>query len=326
MVKAFTTSRQGPADAFVIAVLTPFNAAGPSPNLDYIDPAADGVSPDPRFRNVVDFAGGAIERLAGRLTRWRPDLSFPPARHDEPLDVHVAHCSERVLPGRMVRELTENDRIIGGMTETCAADHAPAVYRVFLQRELFRTDAPTVELVKLAENASRDGLNRTAREVGPFWHRGDDKPRIDGDRVPVDARARLQYTHPRMAVSEFDDLPALRPSWSQISGNSSTSPLPMIVAQIRECAERFKRLVISCLGLTYKPDVDDLRQSPAIEIDGGLARTGEDQIVIADPNLSAIMEPLTALPNVSFCDALDAVRQADIVPLLVAHSRFRKVP
>jgi UDP-N-acetyl-D-mannosaminuronic acid dehydrogenase len=261
MVKPLhATPRQEPADAFVIAVPMPFNAVDRSPNLDHVDPAADGISRDPRFGKCVDFVGGATERLAGRLTRRRPDLSFPPTRHDEPLDVHVAHCWERVLPVCLVRELIENDRIIGGMTETCAADHAPAVYRVFLQGVSFRTDAPTVELVKLAANASGDGLNSNARKVSPFWHRGDDKPRIDGDRVPADASARLQYTHSRMAVSEFDDLPALRPSWSQISDKASTSSLPTIVAQVRERTERSKRMVCSCLGLTYKPDVDDLRQ------------------------------------------------------------------
>ena len=99
-----------------------------------------------------------------------------------------------------------------------------------------------------------------------------------------------------------------------------------VVTQIRERAERFKRPVIACLGLTYKPDVDDLRGSPAIEIAGQLARTGEEQILVADPNLSALPEELAALPNVSLRDTLEAVRHADIVALLVAHSRFRKIP
>src|SRR5262249_22848445 len=98
---------------------------------------------------------GPPGHLPARLARLRPDLSFPPGRHAEPLDVHVAHCPERVLPGRMVRELIENDRIIGGMTEACA-EHAEAVYRVFLQGNVFHTDAATAELVKLVENASRD--------------------------------------------------------------------------------------------------------------------------------------------------------------------------
>src|ERR1700745_4130250 len=132
--KLRATSRPEPADAFVIAVPTPFNTAR-SPNLDCIDAAA--------------------ERLAVGLARLRPDLAFRPGRHAEPLDVHVAHCPERVLPGRMVRELIENDRIIGGLTPACA-EHAEAIYRLFLQGQLFRTDAPTAELVNLVENAFRD--------------------------------------------------------------------------------------------------------------------------------------------------------------------------
>jgi UDP-N-acetyl-D-mannosaminuronate dehydrogenase len=121
----------------------------------------------------------------------------------------------------------------------------------------------------------------------------------------------------RTAISEFDDLPALRPSWPQISDNSSTSPLPTIVAQIRTCAEGFKRLVFSCVGLPHKPDADYLWQSPVNRDHRALGCTREQQIVIADPNLSAFADPLMALPNVSFCDALEAVRQVDIVALLV---------
>jgi len=136
-----------PADAFVIAVPTPFHEDR-SPNLDYIDLAADAIAPVLVSGNVVILEStspvGTTKRLAARLARGRPDLRFPPARHSEPLDVHVAHCPERVLPGRMVRELIENDRIIGGITEACA-EHAEAVYRVFLQGQAFRTDASTAE-------------------------------------------------------------------------------------------------------------------------------------------------------------------------------------
>jgi len=98
-----------------------------------------------------------------------------------------------------------------------------------------------------------------------------------------------------------------------------------VVAQIREHAERFKRPVIACLGLTYKPDVDDLRESPAIEIVAQLACSGE-QVLIADPYLNTLPEELAGLPNASLCETLEAVRRADIVAVLVAHSRFRKIP
>ncbi len=156
--KLRATAQPEPADAFVIAVPTPFREDR-SPNLDYIDLAADAIAPVLVSGNVVILEStspvGTTGRLADRLARLRPDLRFPPTRHSEPLDVHVAHCPERVLPGRMVRELIENDRIVGGMTDACA-EHAEAVYRVFLQAKVFRTDAATAELVKLVENASRD--------------------------------------------------------------------------------------------------------------------------------------------------------------------------
>ena len=148
--KLRATQRPEPADAFVIAVPTPFNPDR-SPNLDSIYAAADAIAPALACGNIVILEStspvGATERLARRLARLRPDLRFPPSRPSEPLDVHVAHCPERVLPGRMVRELIENDRIIGGMTEACA-EHAEAVYRIFLQGKMSRTDAPTAELVK----------------------------------------------------------------------------------------------------------------------------------------------------------------------------------
>src|SRR5215813_3305038 len=143
--KLRATLQPEPADAFVIAVPTPFREDR-SPNLDYIDQAADGIAPVLVPGNVVILEStspvGTTERLATRLARLRPDLRFPPARRSEPIDVHVAHCPERVLPGRMVRELIENDRIIGGITEACA-EHAEEVYRIFLQGKLLRTDAAT---------------------------------------------------------------------------------------------------------------------------------------------------------------------------------------
>jgi UDP-N-acetyl-D-mannosaminuronic acid dehydrogenase len=324
-----------PADAFVIAVPTPFNADR-SPNLDHIDAAADAIAPALGAGNVVILEStspvGATEQLAARLARRRPDLSFPSGRHAGPLDVHVAHCPERVLPGRVVRELIENDRIIGGMTEACA-EHAEAVYRIFLQGQLFRTDAPTAELVKLVENAFRDVNIAFANELSLIC----DQLGLDVWQV-----IELANRHPRVSI--------LRPGagvgghciavdpWFIVSSAPERTRLiraarevndakpKFVVAQIRERAERFKRPVIACLGLTYKPDVDDLRESPALEIALRLARSGQERILIADPNVKMLPEEFAALSNVALCDTLEAVRHADIVALLVAHSQFRKIP
>jgi UDP-N-acetyl-D-mannosaminuronic acid dehydrogenase len=333
--KLRATSRPEPADAFVIAVPTPFNADR-SPNLDYIDAAADAIAPILASGNVVILEStspvGATERLAGRLARLRPDLSFPPRPHTGSLDVHIAHCPERVLPGRMVRELIENDRIVGGMTEACA-EHAEAVYRIFLQGKLFRTDAPTAELVKLVENAFRDVNIAFANELSLI---------CDQLGLNVWQVIELANRHPRVGILQpgagvGGHCIAVDP-WFIVAAAPERTRLirtarevndakpKFVVAQIRECAERFKRPVIACLGLTYKPDVDDLRESPAFEIARQLADSGKERVLIAEPNLSSLPEALSALSNVSLCDTSEAVRHADIVAVLVAHSRFRKIP
>jgi UDP-N-acetyl-D-mannosaminuronic acid dehydrogenase len=333
--KLRAAARPEPADAFVIAVPTPFNDDR-SPNLGYVDAAADSIAPLLASGNVVILEStspvGTTARLAKRLARLRPDLRFPPAHHTEPLDVHVAHCPERVLPGRMVRELIENDRIIGGMTEACA-EHAEAVYRVFLQGKPFRTNAPTAELVKLVENAYRDVNIAFANELSLI---------CDQLGLNVWQVIELANRHPRVAILQpgagvGGHCIAVDP-WFIISSAPERSRLirmarevndakpGFVAAQIRERAERFKHPVVACLGLTYKPDVDDLRESPAVAIVAQLARDGPERILVADPNLRALPQELAEFSNVALCETIAAVRQADIVAILVAHSPFRRIP
>ena len=333
--KLRATARPEPADAFVIAVPTPFNDDR-SPNLGYVDAAADAIAPLLASGNVVILEStspvGTTARLAKRLARLRPDLRFPPAHHSEPLDVHVAHCPERVLPGHMVRELIENDRIIGGMTEACA-EHAEAVYRIFLQGKPFRTNAPTAELVKLVENAYRDVNIAFANELSLI---------CDQLGLNVWQVIELANRHPRVAILQpgagvGGHCIAVDP-WFIISSAPERSRLirtarevndakpGFVAAQIRERAERFKHPVVACLGLTYKPDVDDLRESPAVAIVAQLARGGPDRILVADPNLRALPQELAEFSNVALCETIAAVRQADIVAILVAHSPFRRIP
>jgi UDP-N-acetyl-D-mannosaminuronic acid dehydrogenase len=190
------TQRPEPADAFVIAVPTPFNPDGPLPQ-SRLHLRGNALVPVLSCGNIVipesTSPVGATERVARRLARLRPDLRFPPGRHAERLDVHVAHCPERVLPGRMVRELIENDRIIGGMTEACA-EHAEAVYRIFLQAKMFRTDAPTAELVKNAFRdvniAFADELSLICDQLGLNAGKSANLPTaIPGSRYPSGGRA-----------------------------------------------------------------------------------------------------------------------------------------
>jgi len=323
------------ADAFIIAVPTPFHEDR-SPNLDYIERAADAIAPVLVTGNVVILEStspvGTTERLAHRLAHLRPDLRFPPVQGPELIDVHVAHCPERVLPGRIVRELIENDRIIGGLTEACA-EHAEAVYRLFLQGKVFRTDAATAELVKLVENASRDVNIAFANELSLIcdrlglnvWHvieLANHHPRVSILQPGPGVGGHCIAVDPWFIVSSAPEQTRLIRTAREVNDSKPK----FVVSQIRERAERFKRPVVACLGLTYKADVDDTRESPAIAIAAELALTGLDRILVADPNLNRLPEELASFCNISFCDTREAVREADIVALLVAHSSFRKIP
>jgi UDP-N-acetyl-D-mannosaminuronic acid dehydrogenase len=333
--KLRATAKPEPADAFIIAVPTPFNDDR-SANLAYIDAAATAIAPVLTAGNIVILEStspvGTTERLARGLGGLRPDLNFPPEKFSGPLDVHVAHCPERVLPGRMVRELIENDRIVGGLTEACA-EHAEAVYRVFVQGKIFCTDASTAELVKLAENAFRDVNIAFANELSLI---------CDQLGINVWRAIELANRHPRVGI--------LRPGagvgghciavdpWFLIASAPKHAKLiraardvndakpHYVVTQIHERASRFKRPIVACLGLTYKPDVDDTRESPAMEIATELAEAARQRILVADPNLRAIPSELAKYSSIEFCDTLEAVRQADIIAVLVAHSPFRKIP
>ncbi len=333
--KMRATGRPEPADAFIIAVPTPFNDDR-SPNLGFIDAAADAIGPVLAAGNVVILEStspvGATARLAQRLAERRPDLRFPKDTSSGPLDIHVAHCPERVLPGHMVRELIENDRIIGGLTQACAA-HAEAVYLIFSRGMLFRTDAATAELVKLVENAYRDVNIAFANELSLVC----DQLGLDVWRV-----IELANRHPRVSILQpgagvGGHCIAVDP-WFIISSAPQRTRLirtarevndakpKFVLSQIRERAGRLKEPVIACLGLTYKPDVDDLRESPALGIVTELARDSQGRLLVADPNLRALPPVLSEMPNVTLCDTLLAVRQADIVAILVAHSPFRRIP
>jgi UDP-N-acetyl-D-mannosaminuronic acid dehydrogenase len=333
--KLRATGKPEPADAFIIAVPTPFKNDR-SPDLCFIDAAADAISPVLAPGNVVILEStvpvGTTARLATRLAGQRPDLRFPEDAEARSADVHVAHCPERVLPGSMVRELIENDRVIGGLTEACA-EHAEAVYRVFLRGTPFRTDAATAELVKLVENAYRDVNIAFANELAMV---------CEQLGLNVWQVIDLANRHPRVSILQpgagvGGHCIAVDP-WFIISSAPEQTHLirtaravndakpNFVVSQIRERADRLKHPVIACLGLTYKPDVDDLRESPALDIAIELARHTDGQLLIVDPNLRALPEPLAKFTNVKMCDTLRAVREADIVAILVAHSPFRRIP
>jgi UDP-N-acetyl-D-mannosaminuronic acid dehydrogenase len=310
-----------PAAFHLIAVPTPCTA-GQLPDLRCVEAATDALAPLLRAGDTVILEStvpvGTTEALAARLRAARPDLSVPG-------EVAIAYCPERVLPGRILRELVENDRVVGGLTPACAAA-AAGLYRGFVRGEVILADVRMAELVKLAENAFRDVNIAFANELSLLC-----------DRLGVDARQAIALAnrHPRVQVLQpgagvgghcipVDPwfLAAAAPEEARLirAARAVNDAVPPRIAQrLRGAAARFDAPRLACLGLAYKPDVGDLRESPAVAIVSSLLRDGLD-VVVADPFVAALP---SALGSAAWMEAAEAVAAADIVAILVAHTPYR---
>jgi UDP-N-acetyl-D-mannosaminuronic acid dehydrogenase len=231
----------------------------------------------------------------------------------------------------MVLELVSNDRIIGGMTDACSA-HAEALYSSFITAGAFLTDCRTAEFVKLIENSYRDVNIAFANEVSAVC----DQFGIDVWRV-----IELANRHPRVSILSpgagvGGHCIAVDP-WFVISAAPKTAQLMRaarlvnnakpthLARQIQRHAERFKAPVVACFGLSYKPDVEDLRESPAVEIVHQLAGNPKLRILICDPFVTSLPGELGASSNVSLATIDIARKQADVVAFLVRHTEFTKL-
>ncbi len=238
-----------------------------------------------------------------------------------------AHCPERILPGQMLKELVSNDRICGGLTPA-AAEQARDLYRCFCTGEIFLTDARTAEMCKLTENASRDVGIAFANELSLICERLN---------IDVWELIRLANRHPRVKILQpgpgvgghciavdpwfiVDAAPA-EARLIRTAREVNDSKPHHVVARVRACAERFKAPVIACLGLAFKADVDDLRESPAMDIVAHLAGVGVGRLLVVEPHVVALPKGLpTDRVELASLDA--AVAASDIVLLLVNHREF----
>jgi len=321
------------ADAFLIAVPTPI-AADHSADLSYVEKACRAIAKVLQPNNLVILEStspiGTTEKICKWIAEERADLNLP-NEHPDDADIYVAHCPERILPGRMVMELVQNDRIIGGMTEACA-ERAADLYRIFVQGDLHLTNAHTAELVKLMENAYRDVNIAFANEISiicePFdidpWEAiklANHHPRVNILNPGPGVGGHCIAVDPWFLISGAPDDCRLMVAARQVNDRK---PL-VILDRVRHQVKRFREPVIACLGLAYKPDVDDMRESPALEIVEALARDGEARLVIVEPNLEQLPAELADNDSVKKVDLADAMEQADIILLLVGHKEFNKV-
>lgn len=314
-----------PADVFVIAVPTPFKGDH-EPDLSYVESASRAIAPHVEPGNLVVLEStvppGATEAVVRWILEERPELS-----DGKGLRFHAAHCPERVLPGRILIELVENDRVVGGVDEP-STRAAQAFYQSFVRGACVGTTARTAELAKLSENAFRDANIAFANELSMI-----------ADELDVDIweLISLANRHPRVniltpgagvgghciAVDPWFIIDAA-PEASGFIRHARTTNLrktEWVVERILDAAEAQGSEAIACFGLAYKPDVDDLRESPAVDVVRRIAGRLGRRILVVEPHIDDL--PASLVDVAELVSADEAVERADMLVPLVAHRVFR---
>jgi UDP-N-acetyl-D-mannosaminuronic acid dehydrogenase len=326
-----------PAEAFMIAVPTPFSD-GHKPDLTYIEAAARSIAPVLQKGNLVILEStspvGTTEQLAGWLAEERPDLSFP-QRAAETADIQIAYCPERVLPGRVVHELVDNDRVIGGMTRT-ATFMAAALYKTFVQGDLVATNARTAEMCKLTENSFRDVNIAFANELSMICGKLDidvwelielanRHPRVNILQPGAGVGGHCIAVDPWFIVDTTPDEARIIRTAREVNDRKPLWVLEKVKAAIADSLatkpnSKMSDIKVACLGLAFKPDIDDLRESPAVEITLHIAQLG-CQVLAVEPNIDALPRKFSKSHCV-LSPLAETLVAADVVCVLVKHRSF----
>jgi UDP-N-acetyl-D-mannosaminuronic acid dehydrogenase len=326
-------TKPAPSDYFVIAVPTPVDAAK-RPDLSYLNAAVSEIAPLLQKGSTVIIEStvpvGTTERVATYFAKLRPDLAFPLRGETiSAVDVHLAYCPERILPGRIVHELTTNDRVIGGVTEACAYD-AKAMYRTFVRGECVITDCRTAEFVKLIENAYRDVNIAFANELSliceeldiDVWRATElasRHPRVNILKPGPGVGGHCIAVDPWFIVDQVPESSRLIRTAREVNTEKTRRVIDRIMAHALAGAKR----VVACYGIAYKPDVSDLRGSPALEIVKELGQSGKFRVLVCDPMVPKPVAELACVPNIEMVALDHAHEEAEIVAFLVDHSQFR---
>jgi len=330
-------SKPEKADVFIIAVPTPLKK-NYEPELSHIESAAKAIAPLLEKGNLVILEStspvGTSEKMVNWMSMERPDLLFPKFGVDSETDVAVAYCPERVLPGQIIEELVKNDRIIGGITTLCA-ERAKSLYKIFVCGQLLITDCRTAELSKLAENSYRDVNIAFANELS-----------IISDKLDINVWELIKFSnrHPRVNILQpgpgvgghciavdpwfiVDSSPKeakLIRTARLVNDSKPSFVLEKINQAVVATGKKKSDLCVVCLGLAFKPDIDDLRESPALEIALQVSSMGFLMQYIVEPNIKKLPKNLDHI-NVKLVDIKTALVGADIVVLLVDHSLFKSI-
>lgn len=321
------TTQPEAADAFLIAVPTPFKDDH-IPDLSHIEMASKAIAPVLKKGDLVVLEStspvGATEQMADWLAEARSDLTFP-QQAGEHSDIRIAHCPERVLPGQVLSELVQNDRVIGGMTGKCS-QMAVSLYKTFVKGECVVTNARTAEMCKLTENSFRDVNIAFANELSIICDKLDINvwelislasrhPRVNILQPGPGVGGHCIAVDPWFIVSKTPEQARLIHTARQVNDSKPQWVIDKIVAK----AERFKKPVIGCLGLAFKANIDDLRESPALSIVRQLMSMDVGEIMPCEPNVHG---GFTEFP---LYDVDPVLKEADILVVLVDHDEFKVI-
>lgn len=322
-----------PADIFVIAVPTPF-ADDHQPDIAYVLQAATSIAAVLKAGDTIILEStspvGTTEQVRDLIAQLRPDLKVPGRCTDQP-DISIAYCPERVLPGRILVELIDNDRVIGGITPRCARK-ALAFYRRFVRGACVTTTARAAEMTKLTENAFRDVNIAFANELS-----------LVADRLGVDVWEviRLANRHPRVNILSpgpgvGGHCIAVDP-WFLVAAAPEETPLirtarevndgktDHVVAQAEALLAATGDAPVACLGLAFKANIDDFRESPALRVVQALAKSHADRIRVVEPYAQAL-PPTLADTGATLVDIDTALETCPVLIVLVDHDLFRSIP
>jgi len=327
-------TRPEPADVFVIAVPTPLSDAK-KPVLDNVIAATRSIAPHLKSGDLVILEStspvGTTAQISQILAASRPDLAFPASEADGPdADIAIAYCPERVLPGRILKELVDNDRCVGGLTPACTAK-ARRFYELFVRGECIETAARTAEMVKLTENAFRDTNIAFANELSVI---------CDSLDINVWELIELANRHPRVNILKpgpgvgghciavdpwfIVDAAPEEARLIRAAREVNDAKADYVLDQVRALIEAFPDRAVTCLGLAFKANIDDLRESPALEIVDKLARLYGGRVGVVEPFIEELPATLSGM-GVKQLTLEEALSQDGLLILLVDHDLFRKV-
>lgn len=329
-----------PADAFLIAVPTPF-MGDHLPDMKYVESAARSLAPVLKKGDLIILEStspvGATEKMAAWLAEVRPDLSFP-QQAGEQADINIAYCPERVLPGQVMVELIKNDRVIGGMTSVCS-QRASDLYNIFLKGECVVTNSRTAEMCKLTENSFRDVNIAFANELSLI---------CDAQGINVWELISLANRHPRVnilqpgpgvgghciavdpwfIVAQNPELARIIRTAREVNDSKPHWVVDRVKAALADCltttGKRASEIKIACFGLAFKPNIDDLRESPAVEVTHLIADWHAGETWAVEPNVHQL--PASLAEKVTLHSLDDALKDADLLVMLVDHTSFKAIP